>query len=173
LPNQNELVLKEIDSLKSNHTDTALQAIKNIKQTGVSAVPILIDTLQESDDESLQTMAVIVLGELGELAKEAIPSLANLLCKGNEQMRMATALSLFRIGSSALLSLQQVIKGGDDSARFWACWASTLIDPTSVNEEVVNILKNVREYTENPIEQVAAEEALGKIIAYNLLDKHE
>jgi HEAT repeat protein len=171
LSNEHELMTKDMELLGSNEVGIALQAVKTIKNKGASAVPVLIHTLEHTDDESLRTMAVVVLGELGEVAQDAVPVLARLLEKDDEKMRMAVALTLSRIGQSSLPVLQESAKSGSNSACFWSCWAMTFIDPTSMNRDMIDVLNTIRQTTKNPIERIAAEEALGKVIAQDVLHR--
>ncbi|OXM13395.1 HEAT repeat domain-containing protein [Paenibacillus herberti] len=162
----NELVNKQITDLASNNEQTAFAAIKELKRTGKEAVPSLIHALGEPG--SLRTMAVVVLGELGQDAAEAVPALAELLLEDHEETQMATALTLFRIGASSLPPLFSLVQRQESGTAFWASWAIVMIDPKQASPGMIEVLNKERESSTSRIKPFAAEEALGKAIAAEL-----
>ncbi|OME81409.1 hypothetical protein BK120_17290 [Paenibacillus sp. FSL A5-0031] len=156
-----------IMKLGSTNTQEAFHAIHNLKKQGTSVIPALIEQLHVTD-VSVRTMIVVVLGEFGEAASESAAQVAALLKEDNEQLRMASALTLTRIGSHSLPYLLQILASTNDKACFWAAWALSFIDPAHINDETIERLKHTRENPDSPIEVFAAEEALGKILANRL-----
>lgn len=154
----------QILKLGSSSVPEAFEAIKGLKERGIQVIPSLVNVLQ-GDNPSIKTMAVVVLGELGESARDAVPWLVPLLSDENEQTRMASALTLSRIGRDSLPHLLEVFEAENVRASFWAAWAISLIDASYINDRAVELLENIRNNPQSPIEMIAAEESLGKVIA--------
>jgi HEAT repeat protein len=161
-----EPILKHIEELKSSEEKIAFRAIGELKRTGKMAVPSLIQALMEPG--SLRTMAIVVLGEIGKDASDAIPALTGLLKEDHKETQMAAALSLTRIGKESLPGLIEVAKESTGQSCFWAAWAISLIDPAHVDRRMVDLLNQQREQPSSMFVSLAAEEALGKIIASGL-----
>ncbi|MGO4182965.1 HEAT repeat domain-containing protein [Paenibacillus sp. MCAF9] len=153
--------------LGSSNTQEAFNAINDLKRQGTRVIPALIEQLDVTDD-SVRTMIVVVLGEFGTDAFESASKVSKLLLEDNEQLRMASALTLSRIGSSSVPHLLQILGSENEKACFWAAWALSFIDPSQINDESIERLKLTRETPDSPIEVFAAEEALGKILANRL-----
>jgi HEAT repeat protein len=153
--------------LGSANVSEAFEAINSLKEKGIQVIPSLINALQ-GDNHSIKTMAVIVLGELGESAKDSVPWLVPLLSEENEQTRMASALTLSRIGRDSLSYLLEMLESENLRANFWAAWAISLIDASNINDRTVALLENIRNTSKSPMEIIAAEEALGKVVAKRL-----
>ncbi len=161
----------ELQQLKSPNKEVALQAIQSIGRKAENALPILKETIQTSKDEDLVTMAIIVLGEMGNKASTAILDIIPKLEDPNEQTRMAVALSLVRIGRASIVYLREFISNNTNrDALLWASWALTMIDPKEVDELALSILVDHESTTTNIIEKSAAQEALAKLIGRELTD---
>lgn len=161
----------ELQQLKSPNKEVALQAIQSIGRRAEDALPILKETIQTSKDEDLVTMAIIVLGEMGNKASTAILDIIPKLEDSNEQTRMAVALSLIRIGRASIVYLREFISNNTNrNALLWASWALTMIDPKEVDESALSILVDHESTTTNIIEKSAAQEALAKLIGRELTD---
>jgi len=161
----------ELQQLKSPNKEVALQAIQSIGRRAEDALPILKETIQTSKDEDLVTMAIIVLGEMGNKASTAILDIIPKLEDSNEQTRMAVALSLIRIGRASIVYLREFISNNTNrNALLWASWALTMIDPKEVDESALSILVDHESITTNIIEKSAAQEALAKLIGRELTD---
>lgn len=161
----------ELQQLKSPNKEVALQAIQSIGRRVEDALPILKETIQTSKDEDLVTMAIIVLGEMGNKASTAILDIIPKLEDPNEQTRMAVALSLVRIGRASIVYLREFISNNTNrDALLWASWALTMIDPKEVDESALSILVDHESTTTNIIEKSAAQEALAKLIGRKLTD---
>ncbi|WP_054708979.1 HEAT repeat domain-containing protein [Bacillus sp. JCM 19041] len=128
-----------------------------------NALPILRNTIQTNKDEDLVAMALVVIGEIGAPATEVIPETIAKLTHHNEQIRMAAALSLVRIGNQSIPVLLDFVREPHTQvALFWASWALTLIEPSKASEETDAILIKTEQKTESLIERLAAQEALAK-----------
>ncbi|CAK6476545.1 HEAT repeat domain-containing protein [Peribacillus castrilensis] len=156
----------DINILKLGSSDTqeALGAVNKLKESNVNAIPALIQAL-DNENSSINTMAIIVLGELQEKAKEAVPRISQMIFQDDEQTRMAAALALLRIGKTSIPYLKKIVNSDDFKASFWAVWSLALLDPNHVEEKGLKLLKRVYDDPESPVEKLAAEEAMGIIIS--------
>lgn len=157
---------KMVHSLASDQVSEAFGAINNLKSRGAEAVPYLLEAIK-GDNDSTRVMAVVVLSEIGHEAESAIPVLLNLLLEDNVQMLMATALALVRIGEGSIEPLKQFVRTVDKEKCFWASWSLALLH-APVEEKSIQSLNDKLKKSSNPIEILAAEEALGKIIGKQL-----
>ncbi|MDX8363931.1 HEAT repeat domain-containing protein [Cytobacillus sp. IB215665] len=167
MENHNELIKSEMNQLlTSNSLNNSLQSIQAMGAMKGKAVPTLRETIRNNEDSDLKTMAIIVLGEIGESASVAIPEVLNeLILATNDQIRMASSLYLVKIGNKSIHSLKEVISNNtDDEARFWCCWALAMIDPNEMDEGSTSILLKVEKKTQDIIKKSAAQEALAKLI---------
>ena len=160
-PNQNM-----IEKLGSQNIPEAFRAISNLKDQGAQALPYLMKAIRR-EEESTRVMAVVVLGELETAAVPAIPVLLDLLKEENDQMRMAAALALVRIGDKSIHPIREYIASADDEDCFWASWSLALLN-SPLEEKAVAALYKAHKDSTNPIEMIAAEEALGKVIGNQL-----
>ncbi|MBE3569980.1 MAG: HEAT repeat domain-containing protein [Bacillales bacterium] len=156
-----------MEQLGSKNVSEALGAIQNLKRKGKEALPYLMKAIEERE-ESIRVMAVVVLGEMEKEAVQAIPVLLELLNEQNEQMRMAAALALVRIGDDSIQPLVNYLKSSDKWGSFWASWSLALLNASLLEEKSIKILYETQQNTSNPVEKMAAEEALGKIIGNHL-----
>ncbi|WP_078393486.1 HEAT repeat domain-containing protein [Shouchella patagoniensis] len=162
-------LMVQLDQLNSNDVHASSQAIKSLSAKGQSALPILRNKIQTNDKEDVIAMALVVIGEIGSLAAEAIPEAIAKLNHHNEQIRMAAALSLVRIGNQSIPALLDFVREPHTQvALFWASWALTLIEPSKASEETDGILIKTEQNTDSLIERLAAQEALAKRIGKNL-----
>ncbi|MBT2287629.1 HEAT repeat domain-containing protein [Paenibacillus albidus] len=158
--------------LASPDVKEAFGALQVLKTRGTEALPQLLAALQ-GEDPSIRTMAVVVLGELGAAADVSIPHIVELLKEENEQLQTAAALTLVRIGPASIPALVEAIQQDqeqDSRSWFWAVWALSFLAPSIIKEDTVHRLNRVREAGDTPLETIAAEEALGKIIAGKLTE---
>ncbi|WP_419871186.1 HEAT repeat domain-containing protein [Candidatus Pristimantibacillus sp. PTI5] len=153
--------------LGSSNTQEAFAAIQALKNQGIQILPALIEQLRVSD-MSVRTMIVVVLGEMGEAAAESSSQVATLMLEDFEQLRMASALTLTRIGSSSIPHLLRILASNDNTACFWAAWSMSFLDPSQISDKALEILRNKRNQPDSPIEVFAAEEAIGKIVGNRL-----
>lgn len=161
---ENDLMV-QLDQLISNDVHASSQAIKSLSAEGKRALPILRNTIQTNDNEDMIAMALVVIGEIGALAVEAIPEAIAKLNHHNEQIRMAAALSLVRIGNQSVPALLDFVREPHTQvALFWASWALTLIEPSKASEETDATLIKTEQKTNSLIERLAAQEALAKRI---------
>jgi HEAT repeat protein len=159
-----------IVQLGSPNVQEAFAAIQTLKNSGTAALPQLMRAL-EGEDLSIRTMAAVVLGELGSKASSSLPQLVLLLKEDNEQLQMAAALAMVRIGMDSIPHLVKAIsaeRNQEPRAWFWAAWALSFLDPTQIVQETVLHLIKVREAGQSPIQTLAAEEAISKVIAGKL-----
>lgn len=101
----------------------------------------------------------------------AAEPLARLLESDEEDTRMAAAMSLMRIGQPSLPFLLALAKRYEGPICFWASWCISWIDPSKIEKNMYECLKQEQENPTGSVTPFAAEEALGKIIAFQLKDK--
>lgn len=164
-PEEISLSLRKIAN-SSDLTQVAA-AMGEVKRRGRDALPDLLDALH-GDDPMLRDIACAVLGELGAEAAEAVTALGELLRTGTEETRMAAALSLMRIGNDSLPQLLKTAFECTGSARFWACWAISWLDPSLLTTELIACLRAEQEQPTSAVTPFAATEAISKVIAWQL-----
>jgi HEAT repeat protein len=81
----------------------ALCALARLGRESKSAVPALIQALEEDKDWVVRVAAITALGEIGDDAKEAVPVLIEALEK--EDVCASAAIALGRIGPAASAAL--------------------------------------------------------------------
>ncbi|MGG4146942.1 HEAT repeat domain-containing protein [Paenibacillus algorifonticola] len=154
----------QIIKLGSPDASEAMGALQILKNQGEQVIPALLEQLKSADD-SIRTMIVVVLGEIGHKAAGSAEQVAALLLENNEQLRMASALTLTRMGIESISPLQKLLHADNRKTRFWAAWAMSFLDPGQVDDPAIECLKQHREQPDSPIEAFAAEEALAKVLA--------
>lgn len=158
---------QSVQQLANTNEVTIVQAMGELRKSGKDAVPVLVEALKEKG--SLRNIAAAVLGEFGADAEEAAESLAHL--SDEEETRMAAAISLMRIGEPSLPFLLPLAKRYEGPTCFWASWCISWIDPSKIEKNMYECLKQEQENPSGNVAPFAAEEALGKIIAFQLKDK--
>jgi len=78
---------------------------------------------------------------------------------------MASALALVRIGGKSVPYLMKELASENRRGRFWAAWSISLIDPSYLTHDALDLLESVGDHSNSTIEIMAAEEALGKVTA--------
>ncbi|BDC57240.1 hypothetical protein NC3_02000 [Bacillus altitudinis] len=130
------------------------------------------DKLSQSVQRLVNTNEVTIVQAMGELrksGKEAVPVLVEALKE--EETRMAAAISLMRIGQPSLPFLLSLAKRYEGPTCFWASWCISWIDPSKIEKNMYECLKQEQENPSGNVAPFAAEEALGKIIAFQLKEK--
>ncbi|MEI2631200.1 MULTISPECIES: HEAT repeat domain-containing protein [Bacillus] len=168
--NGDELSLS-VQNLANTNEITIVQAIGELKRSGKDAIPVLVEALKE--EGSLCNIAAAVLGEFGEDASEAAEELSRLLTSHAEDTRMAAAISLMRIGKPSLPFVIKIAQESEGQSCFWASWCIAWIDPACIEPKMYECLKHEHEHPSGIVAPFAAEEALGKLIAFQLKDKED
>lgn len=167
----NDKLSLSVKNLVHTNEVTIVEEMGKLKKSGKSAIPVLIDALKE--EGSLRNIAATVLGEFGSEAREAAGELSRLLKSDEEDTRMAAALSLMRIGKASIPYVVDIAKENEGPSRFWASWCLAWINPSLIDQRMYECLKNEQEHPSGVVAPVAAEEALGKIIAFQLKEKED
>ena len=128
------------------------------------AIQFIVDALQDEHD-AIKMLAVRMMEQLGEEFSDAIPVITPLLLHTKEQTRMASALALVRIGGKSVPYLMKELASENKSGRFWAAWSISLINPSCLTYDALELLESVSAHSNSTIEIMAAQEALGKITA--------
>lgn len=139
-----------------------------IKQSGEKVIPVLIELLTKTEDVDTQKKVMTILGEFGEVAKSSVPTLLNYLHHAQEELCMTSALSLSKIGSTSIPCLDEMIQKTEGRPKFWATWAWTLLHVDKNPDNSLRMLRNMYKQAKSEYEQIAVEEALGKIMAQKL-----
>jgi HEAT repeat protein len=100
-------------------------------QAGKLSVADLIADLKKGDKEKFA--ALEQLEALGEKAAEAVPALIELLPGKNEDVRLATAMTLGKIGKPAVDPLVKATTDKDADVRFYAIWSLAFVGPQAKN----------------------------------------
>src|SRR5438128_5082049 len=83
----------------------------------------------ESKDSAVRYDAITELAEYGSRAKAAVPALVRILQEPNEELRVATALTLGKIGKAAVAPVTELLSHPDTDIRFYGLWALGNIGP--------------------------------------------
>ncbi|MFS0656882.1 HEAT repeat domain-containing protein [Bacillus sp. 179-C3.3 HS] len=156
---------QSVQQLVNANEETVLQAMEELKKSGKDAVPVLVEALKEEGPS--RNIAAAVLGEFGEDAQGAAERLAQLLESEEEETRMAAAISLMRIGQPSLPFLIPLAKR-QGATCFWASWCISWIDPSKIEQNMYECMKQERQQPSGNVAQSAAKEALKKIVAFKL-----
>ena len=92
----------------------------------------LIDNLKKKDDPVARLQAAMEIAEFGPAAKDAVPSLVDLLQNGDEDLKLNAALALGKIGKAAVAPVTEILAAKDEDSRFYALWALGWIGPDAV-----------------------------------------
>jgi HEAT repeat protein len=114
--------------------ETAADALARI---GDAAVPALIDTLHDSDQE-VRAQAALALARMGDKAAPAVDALVHALDDPNEEVRRGAARALGQIGSEAQEAIPALINAIKDPRN------KPHAQPAEVEAEV-SVEKPVRE----------------------------
>lgn len=145
-----------------------LEGIQSIHQHGQKAIPYLMEVLKKYDDFEIQKKVIVVLGEFGEAARPSIPELIKKLNHHSKELRMVSALSLAKIGTSSLPFLIEEMESKSDDSSYWVSIALMLLQPEKVKDEEIDLLCQVHRQTECSFERIAAEEVIGRVITYRM-----
>gem|GEM_PF-4169945 len=104
--------VRDIVSLFRYDEDTAGLALAQLDLEGDKTVSLLRPVLSDPDPE-LRAVCALVLGGMGEKAKDAVPDLVQMLGSADSRSAYAAAQALGGIGESALEALFACLEGGD------------------------------------------------------------
>jgi len=160
--------LVELLSDKDRDSRSRREAIDALGWLGVdalSAVPTLIEALQE-DNDYIRQGAADALGAIGPLAKDAIPALAEMLNEENPPrgykgiLIQAGAQALAEIGPDSIDTLRGALRKDDPYVRGWAAFGLGEIGPAAA-AAVPDLVKASGDTDKNA--QYQAERALRRI----------
>src|SRR5262245_59803744 len=83
----------------------------------------------KSKDVETRYEAIMALAEFGPDANAAVPELVRALQEPSEDLRVAAALTLGKIGKGAVKSVAELLTHKDTEVRFYALWAVGNIGP--------------------------------------------
>jgi HEAT repeat protein len=87
----------------------------------------MVADLKKGDADRLR--AIAELDSLGTKAAEAAPALVGMFAIKNEDVRLAAAIALGKIGKAAIDPLEKAASADDADVRFYAVWAIAFIGP--------------------------------------------
>ena len=119
-------IRKALDDKDYSVRAQAVKAISKVMQKPEITMPIFVDEL--SDNYAVRREAAFALGQLGPMAKGAIPSLTKALTEeqskdGRPAAGWAISEALARIGGDAIPELIQLLRHRDATVRVWAVYA--------------------------------------------------
>jgi HEAT repeat protein len=96
-----------VKHLKEASPADVMGTLNTLAESGVMAVPLLIDCLK---DKEAAYWACLALAEIGPAAKDAVPSLAALMTSPTPEIRMQALMALSEIGPDAQSALPAISK---------------------------------------------------------------
>jgi|CXWL01.1.fsa_nt_gi HEAT repeat protein len=111
----------------------ALRLVESFGEKGSDAIHALTSLLKDQLT-ILRVKTAQVLGGLGPLSSQAIPSLIENLGDTQEEVRQAALVALQRIGPDALPALTTALGATDPHTKIWASRAIAGIDLTKIQE---------------------------------------
>jgi HEAT repeat protein len=109
----------------------AIKILGMIGPEASEAVPALVETMQDADEETRRE-AQFALAAIGPAAAPAVPELTRALDSENEEVQYSAVYALGRIGEQAKDSCPELLKllgREEEFPRIAAIWALTRIDP--------------------------------------------
>jgi HEAT repeat protein len=109
----------------------AIKILAMIGPEASEAVPALIETLRDADDETRREVQ-FALASIGPAAAPAVPELTESLESENEEVQYSAVYALGRIGEQAKDACPNLLKllgREEEFPRIAAVWALTRIDP--------------------------------------------
>lgn len=100
---QVHLLLQDLKSEDTSKRVSAICALAEIGSKAASAVPALIETVEDLD-WVVRVASITALGEIGPAARDAVPALIEAL--GREDVCVSAAIALGRIGPAAAEALE-------------------------------------------------------------------
>jgi HEAT repeat protein len=107
-----------ITTLNDDDAVVRQRATFALSQMGSSTVPKLIQTLpDQAQDAQVRRLVAYALGEMGDRAEAAIPTLVNGLQDDNKSIREGILFALGQIGQPAIPALTEALKHSNDQVR--------------------------------------------------------
>lgn len=130
--------------------DVRFHVARNLGKFSRTAVPLLIDTL-EDQDEDIRRDAAWMLGNIGD--ERAIPALSEALKDPDEDVRFHVARNLGKFGEPAVPFLLDALKDPDEHVRRYAAWILGTIGDNRAIPALKNALNDSSEYVRKGVEQ--------------------
>ena len=90
-----------VEQFKNDFTAKNFSLFEAVIKYGQSAVPVLIKVLQDKkENENVRSGAALALGQMGEIAQDAVPELVEALGDTSETVRSNALSSLSLIGKA-------------------------------------------------------------------------
>jgi len=137
-----DALVDELTDLDEDVRDRVLEALRKIDPA--VAIPALVRGLN-SNDEGLRQNIVYTLGQLGSIAKDAVPSIIKEFCHGNVYMRAIAAEALGNIGPEArdaVHALINALRDPDEYVRQSAARALGEIGEASAEPALIKALED-------------------------------
>ncbi len=101
-------VITQLEQLSNKNRQSRLSAVKTLKKIGSTAIPVLIEALNDPDI-NIRKNAAFALGSMGAEAIEAVPALLAALKDADQSLRMDVAVALRHIGPTSTEVLEFAI----------------------------------------------------------------
>jgi hypothetical protein len=145
---QPQLILEELEVGRKSDRDELYSRHKGL---GPNPIPALRNMLMNTEtDVQKRQVIILMLGEFGSAAADAVPDLANLLQEAEHRdLRLTAALTLgfplAEVATSAIPALTRGLNDKDEKVRIDVAWALGNIGrsaPTTVVPPLVSALNN-------------------------------
>ncbi len=130
-PDRNKTLPIISQALTAADPATRAHALHSVAEMGEAALPALIHALQHPEGKY---WALLVLGELGPKAKDAVPGMTKLLTDDSVQVRREAAMALGMVGKDAASAVPQIAQALDDeqmAVRYGAVFALGSLGPAA------------------------------------------
>lgn len=147
---EDEKVIKALIRAFKDVEDVRFHVARNLGRFDGSAVPFLIETLQDSD-EDMRRDAAWMLGNIGD--ERAIPPLTEALKDPDEEVRFHVARNLGKFKERAVPFLLDALKNSDEHVRRYAAWILGVIGDKRAIPALENALNDPSDYVHKGAEQ--------------------
>jgi len=147
---EEEKVIKALTHAFKDVEDVRFHVARNLGKFGKTAVPFLIETLQDPD-ESMRRDAAWMLGNIGD--ERAIPPLTEALKDKDEEVRFHVARNLGKFEEPAVPYLLDALKDPDEHVRRYAAWILGVIGDDRAVPALENALNDPSDYVRKGVEQ--------------------
>lgn len=147
---EEEKVIKALIRAFKDVEDVRFYVARDLRKFGGSAVPFLIDTLKDPD-EDMRRDAAWMLGNIGD--ERAIPPLTEALKDPDEEVRFHVAINLGKFEKPAVPYLLDALEDPDEHVRRYAAWILGVIGDERAIPALENALEDPSGYVQKGAEQ--------------------
>lgn len=147
---EEEKVIKALIHAFKDVEDVRFYVARDLGKFGGSAVPFLIDALEDPDAD-IRRYAAWMLGNIGD--ERAIPHLTGALKDPDEEVRFHVARNLGKFEEPAVPYLLDALKDPDEHVRRYAAWILGVIGDDRAIPALENALNDPSDYVRKGVEQ--------------------